>query len=607
MRNYYEFNPEDAFRFARHVNIPARQYGSELTLRVCPYCRGQGKGNQEKFSINLETGAFNCLRASCGAHGNMITLAKDFDFSLGRDFDEYYKPKKKYQVLLKSKEPIKPKPAAVRYLESRGISQAIAEKYEITTQIKNENILVFPFRDEAGRMWFAKYRKIDFDKELDKNKEWCEKDRKPILFGMYQCNMENKTLTIQEGQIDSLSVAEAGIENAVSVPTGAKGFTWVPHCWDFVNQFDTIIVFGDYEKGHITLLDDIAARFKRHTIKHVREEDYKGCKDANEILMKYGKEQVRQCIENAVVIPIKYVVDLADVEDVDVFKIEKMRIGIKQVDNLLYGGLPFGGITLLTGKSGMGKSCLASQILANALFQGYTCFAYSGELPNYLFRAWLDFQIAGRDHVIEYKNSWGEPRLNVSKTNRQIIANWYRGKCYLYDNSVLTYDESDEHKKLLDLIEIAIIQYGVRVILIDNLMTALDLDESKGVDKYDKQSNFVKHMTRIALNYDVLIILVAHKRKNNYSNNENDEIAGSSDIVNLGMITLSYDSSDKIDPRQRLLKVTKNRLFGKVEKKGFILNYDEKSKRIYGNGDDINFDFGWDKDKSDDGDYPFSD
>ena len=52
---------------------------------------------------------------------------------------------------------------------------------------------------------------------------------KPILFGMAQCR--NSTgWVITEGQIDSPTLSECGIENAVSVPTGALGFTWFPNC-----------------------------------------------------------------------------------------------------------------------------------------------------------------------------------------------------------------------------------------------------------------------------------------------------------------------------------------------------------------------------------------
>ena len=74
------------------------------------------------------------MRASCGVSGNMVTLAKDFDFSLGNTFDEYYRPRKQYKKLKTPEKPITPKPKAVEYLESRGISEEVAKIYEITVQ-----------------------------------------------------------------------------------------------------------------------------------------------------------------------------------------------------------------------------------------------------------------------------------------------------------------------------------------------------------------------------------------------------------------------------------------------------------------------------------------
>jgi len=586
----YEFKESDAFEFARFVHAQTREHNGELFFKLCPYCNpAPTRDNLNTFSINLKTGQFKCLRASCGVTGNLITLSKDFDFSLGNDVDEYYRPRRQFRRLNKPKKAIEPKSEAVKYLISRGISEKVTKKYQITVQTKNPNILVFPFYDEKGEMQFVKYRKTDFDKEKDKNKEWCEADCKPILFGMAQCNNKFDQLIITEGQIDSLSVAEAGIDNAVSVPTGAKGFTWIPYCWDWLNKFQEVIVFGDYEKGSITLLKELSSRLKC-TVKHIREEDYRDCKDANDILRKYGTGYLRECIENAVIVPIRKVIDLADVENVNVFELPKLRTGINQLDRLLYGGLPFGGVVLLSGKPGEGKSTLASQILINAIYQNFKCFAYSGELPNYQFRSWIDFQIAGGYHITGYQNKWGDNNYIVSDTNRQLIADWYRGKCYLYDNRIIDNDEKDN---LLEVTENAVMQYGTKVILLDNLMTALDLDVSGGYDKYDRQSLFVKKLARLALKHNVLVLLVAHKRKNNFSSNENDEISGSGDISNLASVTISYEKGKELKPSQRLLKVSKNRLFGRTQPEGYILDYDEKSKRIYGVDDDLYFDYGW--------------
>ena len=588
----YEFNVQDAYDFARHVHAQVNEHNGELFFKTCPYCNPKPtRDNIKSFSINLSTGQFKCLRASCGAHGNMVVLAKDFDFSLGSEVDEYYKPRKKFKTLKQPKQKIIPKPPALEYLKNRGIQPWVAEKYQITVQNEHENVLVFPFYDENGKLQFVKYRDTKYSKEKGGNKEWCEAGTKPILFGMNQCNDKFDQLIITEGQIDSLSVAEAGFENVVSVPTGAKGFTWIPYCWDWMNRFEEVIVFGDYEKGRISLLDELKSRLKIQ-VKHVREEDYLDCKDANDILRKYGIEQIKKCVDNAITIPVNRVIELADVEDVDIFKLEKLKTGIHQLDKLLYGGLPFGGVVLISGKRGEGKSTLASQIMIDAVEQEYKCFTYSGELPNYLFKAWMDFQIAGPQRVFEYQNKFGDTNFNISKTNRELISDWYRGKYFLYDNRAI---DGDEKESLVGTIESVIMQYGVRVIMIDNLMTGIDLEDVNGDDKYDRQSQFVKRLSRIALKYNVLILLVTHKRKNSFTKDENDEVSGSGDISNLAIVTLAYEKDKDLDDSQRILKVSKNRLFGKVNTNGWILDFDEKSKRIYGYGDDLNHDYGWDK------------
>ena len=594
----YEFNKQDAYDFARFIGIQAHENNGQLHFRKCPYCQ-QLTNDKNTFAISLTTGQFKCLRDSCGASGNMIILSRDFGFRLGNE--EYYVPKQKYRTLPTPAKPIEPKDKAIEYLKSRGISEKIARQYEITVQKDRDNVLVFPFYDEAGNLTFVKYRKTDFDKEKDSNKEWCEAHTKPILFGMKQCNMNHKTLIITEGQLDSLSVAEAGFQNAVSVPTGSKGMTWIPHCWDFVNQFEVIIVFGDYEKGHISLLDEISKRFKKH-IKHVREEDYKDCKDANEILQKYTKAQIKVCINNAVDVPVQHTISLADVEEVNPFDIEKLPTGFKELDQILYGGLPFGGITLMTGKAGCGKSTVASQIVINAMENGHRCFCYSGELPNHLFKSWMNFQVAGASHIFEYQNRWGDKGYNITDANKKLISQWYKDKIDIYDNASL---DDSEDTSIIKIIEDMINRYLVDVILLDNLMTALDLDTIRESDKYEKQSRFLKKLTRITLKYKVLIILVAHKRKNNFSKNANDEISGSSDISNLASVVLGYDKDDDLQEEQRMLTLSKNRLFGKTG--SWIMEYDERSKRVYGERDDVNKEYSWNKSGWEDStDYPFS-
>lgn len=908
MQTPYQFRKEDAFEFAKMMRINTRPHGDELYFQYCPYCKGGQSKDRDTFSINLKTGQFKCLRSSCNARGNMISLSKDFDYSLGREVDEYFRPRRQFKQLPQPDKKIIPKPEAIEYLKGRGISEEVIEKYQITVQTKNPNILVLPHFDEKGILQCVKYRKTDFDKARDKNKEWFEQGTKPILFGMNQCEdrgilvvtegqcfdkdaevftkggwvklsdysgqyvmqvnedltgtfvrpkqyivkrytgkmlkvsiggnyytcitpdhnlvfrkpdgvltkiradenpyttwsiptainfsseekkwtndeialvlatsadgtldyrtgrsyrkpksmvyarfafkkerkaqrlreiltrlgidfsdsiekrgyasicfscpewldskylpwsfvtgttLEQKKFILEEmvhwdgnhvnnrnqyeyvsiikhnidvmqavastcgymstiidrkngsnqrfsdnfiyklsilfgknnvsaqsffdkrefvdadtrvfcltvpsgmllvrqqnkisvsGNCDALSVATAGIKNAVSVPNGCKSFTFIPYCWDWINEFEEIVIFGDNENGHITLAEDFKQRFDMK-IRIVKQESYRGCKDANELLQKFGAEAVKEAVENAEFPPVKHTRNLGEVEYIDVFKVKKVATGLTNLDRLLYGGLPLGGITLITAKPGRGKSCLASQILINAASQGFKCFAYSGELPNGLFRSWMDFQVAGPDHVFAYENIWGDTNYGISETNRKLISEWYKGKIEIYDDRAL--GEEDEQSYLVKIIEMEIMRNGCNVILIDNLMTAMDLEARVGDDKYERQSLFMKKLAAIARKRNVLIILVAHKRKNNFTTDANDEISGSGDIANLATLTLAYDDAQDIEEDQRRLSVAKNRLFGKTKKGGWVLNYDEKSKRIYETEKELHVDFHW--------------
>ena len=591
---YYEFKKEDAYEFARASSIQTKQRGDELQFLSCPYCRGGKNGDKGTFSISLVTGQFKCLRSSCSVSGNIITLARDFDyFSLGKDIDAYYQTgKQKRFRRFKKMENIKPKTEAITYLESRKITAATAEKYQITVQSKHKNIVVFPFLDEKGNTPFIKYRKTDFNPAVDKGKEWCEANCKPILFGMYQCNLDNKTLVLTEGQIDSLSVAESGIENAVSVPFGKNGFTWIPYCWEWLQNFETLIVFGDFENGKMTLLDEMKKRFPG-VVKAVRQQDYKGCKDANELLQKYGKEAVKQAVNNAEGVAIDRVKEIADIEAVDLFSLPKISTGITGIDKVLSGGIYLGQTVILTGKRGDGKSTLGSQILANALDNGKSVFAYSGELPDYFFKRWLDFQIAGQQNVIDRAGEAGSVNYFIPDSKVHKISEWYRGRAYLFDSQST---EDNELEYLLSTIEKAIQQYGIQLVLLDNLMTALDI--GLDIDLYRAQSKFVDKLVKISKNYNAAVILVVHPRKNSLGADDNDVVSGSSDITNKVDVVMTYKRDKTLSDDERLLTISKNRLTGKlaIGAKAIKLYFDEASKRISDNRDDFRKPYGWETD-----------
>ena len=577
----YKFKPEDAEMFAKAISIRTRHRANQLELMYCPYCRAEDKWT---FGINMDTGQFECKRASCGAKGNMITLSKDFNFSLGKDADTYYRTcdysKKQYKDFKEAHKPLVVLPEAVEYLKSRGISEDIIQKYEVTARIDNNKVLLFPFRDESGALTFIKYRNTDFKKgETKGSKEWCAPGRKPILFGMNHCNPEadNGDLIITEGQIDSLSVAMAGYTNAVSVPIGCNGFTWIPHCYDFINKFQRIIVMGDCENGKITLSEELSKRWPIKT-RVCRPEDYRECKDANEILQKYGVPAIREAISKAAAPYNSHIKPLAKVQQVDIMKMESFRTGIETLDKLLDGGFRFGQLAVLTGKRGEGKSTIASMIGVRALAQGYNCFFYSGELMDFYFRNWMDCQVTGK--------------LEHMASEHDKLDLWYGDRAYIYDDTIITDDELTDLPKA---IETAIIQNDCKFIMVDNLMTAMTDDLS--VDLYRSQSNFVGRLATIAKKYNVFVLLVCHPRKTNQQLG-NDDVSGSSNITDKADLVLTFGRIKDGSPDARKICVTKNRLTGKItDTEGIRLVYDQKSRRLAEHSADFrNIRFDWNAD-----------
>ena len=575
----YEFKREDAEDFARALNKETRRRGDELQFKFCPYCEGHtrksGKRDTWTFSINLRTGQFKCLRGSCGRAGNMLQLAADFadQFNLSEDVSRYLNINGRNDRFRRfaRKPPMEPRPSAIEYLKSRGISEAVCKAYEITTKSDDDNVLVFPFKMPDGDLRFIKYRNTKHNGKG--SKEWCEADCMPILFGMNKCDLNTDTLVITEGQIDSLSLTEAGIPNAVSVPTGKNGFTWVPHCYDFVSQFRRIIVFGDLEGGEISLYDQMVDRF-RGRVWHVRECDYLGCKDANEILQKHGIDALTNAVEKAVPSKVIGLKRVADIKYKSLAEMPKMPTLIEPLDKLLSGGLFYGQLAVLTGRSGDGKSTFMSQLIAHALHQGVPTMVYSGELTEDAFRGTLDRQVAGPDNVTQTpkQDDW-----HITAKDEENINSLYGENLWLFSS-----EDAAAEIDLFEVIIAAIQQYGCKFICIDNLMSALTVRAAG--ELYNEQSNFVERLVRIARAYNVIIVLVAHPKKNVGDTFDNDYISGASEIVKKADYVMVYRRDpDNTDAEYRFLELTKHRNTGVLTTSNtrLVLGYDIPSKRIY--------------------------
>ena len=171
-------------------------------------------------------------------------------------------------------------------------------------------------------------------------------------------------------------------------------------------------------------------------------------------------------------------------------------------------------ITILGGINGAGKSLFASQIMLNAIEQGYPCMSVSLEMsgPQQVSRKIRQCSLQARPEM--------ESVLS--------FAQWCKGKLYFYDQH-----GSVDPKTLGSVIRYAVDKYKVKFILVDSLMTM-----SFASDDWNSQKSVVNMLANAARGLDVHIMLVCHARKGESVKTRLDKwsIAGSADITNLSLI-----------------------------------------------------------------------
>ncbi len=562
--------------------------GRELTPAYCPYCAGGKKGDKHTFSLNVDMGVFQCLRGSCGKQGHFSKLCEDFDEEADPEEGQPYKkiaPTKKEYEAPKTKI-VRAESKAADYLKLRGFSQETWEARGVGQDVKGN--IVFPYYMD-GKVVLYKFRRPE--KHTGGKKAWREAGGKPIFWGMDKCDPE-KPLVIVEGEYDALACDEAGAENVVSVPSGNKDLDCIDLCWEWLETFKDIVIWGDKDAPGLEMVGKLAKRLGEERCRVVECEH----KDANEALHLEGPEYVIACIDNAKPIPFEGLIDLADVEPFEVDKVERVKTNIKWLDNTI-GGLVMGELSVWTGKNGGGKSTFLGQMLIESVNQREPVCAYSGELRADRFQYWAHLQAAGKKNIKGYFDPVRNREVSyVDKETTKLIKAWYRGKFFLYDNDITT--KNAEYASVLRVFEYAAKRHGCRMFLVDNLMTSRFTFKNKD-DYWLAQSDFVGELVAFAKHFNSHVHLVAHPKKTKDKLTKED-ISGIGDITNRADNVFSVERLDEDKKRElgtsadAVVTVLKNRSDG-VENEEVGLIFCTASKRFWQPSDEHgpNKVYGW--------------
>ncbi len=217
---------------------------------------------------------------------------------------------------------------------------------------------------------------------------------------------------------------------------------------------------------------------------------------------------------------------------------DTIETGFIDYDSYVFD-LKLGEITILFGRNGEGKSTVASQIIAHHLNRDKTAYLYSGELSENKIQEWLYKQIVGATaKYYTLVNTKYGARTELKQSVVKAIKKWHKSRLFIY-NMKLDKICKDTTKLFDDMNNAASV--GIKLFVIDNLMTAFQIDERT---QYSDQANFVQGCKDFARDRKVHVIIVCHPNKKEgelTKENENGNL-GKNDIMGSGNIGNKADN-----------------------------------------------------------------
>jgi twinkle protein len=261
--------------------------------------------------------------------------------------------------------------SAIAYFHDRGISEDTLRFADVGWS-SSRSMVAFPFRKPGDTaMVNAKFRKLPkdgFSQIKDGEKVYWLLDKLDPMLAT--------DLYIVEGELDALSLVEAGIPNVLSVPDGApktaggdrhdKKFSFVPDCEQWIAPFQRIILAVDADGPGEALAEELARRYGKDLCWSVRWPA--GIKDANEYLIQNGKAALADWCRKPKAWPIEGLYDVSDYRDAVLNLFWKGRsrgisTGFPSLDPIFT--IAPGQLTVVTGIPNNGKSEFIDQVMVN--------------------------------------------------------------------------------------------------------------------------------------------------------------------------------------------------------------------------------------------------
>lgn len=453
---------------------------------ICPICSPDRKPKNEKAkcaSYDWERGIGTCH--NCSKTFQLHTYQRK-----GASEKVYVRPT---STLLPATSKV------VEWFNNRGISEQTLTELQVTEGPefmpqtgKTENAIHFNYFI-GDQLINVKYRDGHKHFKLFKGAEKVFYNINSIV-GFEYC-------VIVEGEMDVLALHEAGITNAISVPNGAtlgtNNLEYLDNCIDYFEDKSKIIIAVDSDAAGQALQTELVRRLGSETCYIATFDD---CKDANEYLIKYGKEALSQRISRSKPVPLENVTTFRDIEDEVTDFVRNgfkpgFQIGLDNFDSIF--STYTGQFITVTGIPSSGKSDFVDQMVVgyNEKYGWKTAYASPENHPTYLHA-----------HKLMRKTWQGMPGVEDIKTEK-----WNQVADHVNDNyffiDMERYTLESVLRKGAELVK----RKGIKCLVIDPFNKVRSADASGDVNVYTLE--YLSQIEIFAKKYDVLVMIVAHPTK----------------------------------------------------------------------------------------------